>query len=84
MIEKPKFIESPDLTKLMEALQNLIDFWEVYPEEGCEDTQSDYEHPVLEEAISAFFGDTYYDYITQQMDEYDKNEYPEYYDNNRN
>lgn len=84
MIKKPKFVENPDLSKLKKALQDLIDFWEEYPEEGCEDTQSDYEHPVMEEAIYAFFDDTYSDYIEQQMRLWDIKTYPEFFDENGN
>jgi hypothetical protein len=66
-MEKPKQLETVDLTALRQACQEYIDFMD-NDEEYCEDCIEDFEHPVMEKAMEAIFGWDIWDFINTRQD----------------
>ena len=67
MIQRPKQVANPDLTKLFSIIEEYFDHLE--DKDTCEDTSSDMDHMIFDEAIEALYGPASNDYINERMDE---------------
>ena len=65
-MEKPKQLETVNLTALRQACQEYID-WLDDDEEYFEDGVEDYEHEVMEKAMEAIFGKDVWDFINSKI-----------------
>lgn len=59
---KPKRLESPNLENVYSLIEQLLDKYGT--DEYHDDLQSDYEHYIYEEVMTALYGDAVWEYMT--------------------
>jgi hypothetical protein len=64
-MEKPKILETPDISRLVKICQEYMDFVD-NDEEYYED--NDYDHYIFETAMSTLFGERVFDFINERRD----------------
>jgi hypothetical protein len=64
-MEKPKILETPDISGLMRICQEYMDFVD-NDEEYYED--NDYNQYIFEEAMKSLFGEKVFDFINERQD----------------
>lgn len=69
-MKKPQQIKTPDLSELREAVQDYIDY--IDSDEYHPDRDDKYEHPILEAAVQAFFGEKVYIWINKRIEEHEE------------
>lgn len=62
-MDKPTALPNPDFTKLIEALQEYIDF--VGSDDFHEDVDDDYENEIFETALEAVYGPNVWNWINE-------------------
>ena len=65
-MDKPKQLESIDLTRLKYACHNLIVFYEEFDYDRDESYQAGYMNDVYEAAMKTFFGKDVFDFINSK------------------
>lgn len=68
-MSKPKQLETVDLTELRKICQEYIDYLNgEIEDEITEDGASDYDHYIVEKALTAIFGDRIFDFINEKIE----------------